>query len=198
MESIQDTTSTGLIDKARTDRTAFAELYRRHYDEIYRYCARRLPCRDTAEDVTSQIFMKMVKNFDTFMGDESAFRCWLYRIACNEINSYYRKSGRHAAALEKLQQEQPTEFIDDPAEKDTQDNRLKMAFLKAAIARLKPEYQDILTLRFYENQNSEQIGETLKMKPATVRSRLSRAIKDLQKQYRLHQQQLPEGSGWYE
>ena len=183
----QQASSAGLIEAARTDKTAFSALFRRHYDEIFRYCARRLPNRAAAEDVTSQVFLKMVKNFDRFMGDEAGFRSWLFRIACNEVNSFYRKAARHRSALDAVRRESP-----DPAavpdEPDDEENQKKIDFLKNAITTLKPEHQDIITLRYFQGLNSEQIGEVLELNPATVRSRLSRSLKLLKKEYRLHQQ----------
>lgn len=191
MTATEQQSSAGLIEAARTDKTAFSALFRRHYDEIYRYCARRLPDRSTAEDVTSQVFLKMVRNFDSFTGDESGFRCWLFRIACNEINSYFRTSARQNKAMDKLRQQAPPQDT-APDETADLDNQHKIHFLNAAIGQLKPDHQDILTLRFYRGLNSDQIGDVLKMNPATVRSQLSRSLKKLKKIYRLHQQQTAE------
>lgn len=171
---------------------AFTALFRQHYDGIFRYCARRLPDRSHAEDVTSQVFLKMVKNFDSFKGDEGGFRYWLYRIACNEVNTFYRKSVRHKKALEKLK-ELSVVSGNEHLEACDLENTEKIEFLKAAISTLKPAYQDLLTLRYFEGLNSDQIGETLNMNPATVRSQLSRSLKKLKKQYRLHHQQHAEG-----
>ena len=191
MTGTQQASSAGLIEAARTDKSAFSALFRRHYDEIYRYCARRLPERGTAEDVTSQVFLKMLKNFDSFTGDEVGFRCWLFRIACNEINSFYRRSARHSKAMDKLRQQSRQQ---DTAADETSDpeNQEKIDFLKTAIGQLQSNHQDILTLRYFQGLNSEQIGEVLRMNPATVRSQLSRSLKKLKKLYRLGQQQTAE------
>jgi RNA polymerase sigma-70 factor (ECF subfamily) len=199
LDVTQEESSTGLIERARTDRTAFSELFRRHYDEIFRYCARRLTERQTAEDITSQVFMKMLKNFKTFMGDETAFRCWLFRIACNEINSHFRTVGRRVRAMEAVQKEYAPDNPDvrDDCEQ-AEDNAVKVAFLNDAIAALKQDQQDIITLRFFEGLNSEQIGEVLGLKATTVRSRLARALKKLKTEYKTRQQHLPEGVCWYE
>jgi RNA polymerase sigma-70 factor (ECF subfamily) len=191
LTAIEQPSSAGLIEAARTDKAAFSALFRRHYDEIFRYCARRLPDRSTAEDVTSQVFLKMVKSFDQFMGDESGFRCWLFRIACNEINSYYRKSARHAKAMDKLRQESKPQ-VDDADDNLDNENQDKIDFLKTAIGTLKPDHQNIVSLRFFQGLNSEQIGEIMNMNPATVRSQLSRSLKKLKKEFRLHKQQTAE------
>lgn len=74
----------------------------------------------------------------------------------------------------------------------------KKAFLKEALAKLKPGHQDVVTLRFYEGLNSEQIGEILEMKPATVRSQLARALKKIKDLYKNRQQQTSEELCWYE
>ena len=133
------------------------------------------------------------------MGDESAFRCWLFRIACNEINSYFRKSGRHSKAMETIRQEQTLDdHIVQDGHEDAEENQQKKTFLKDAISQLKPAYQDILTLRFFKGLNSEQIGTMLNMKPATVRSQLSRAIKQLKKEFKKYQQHSTKGVCWYE
>lgn len=199
MEATQEESQVCLIEQARTDRVAFATLFRRHHDEIYRYCARRLPNRTVAEDITSQVFLKMVKKFNSFMGNEKAFRCWLYRIACNEINSHFRRVGRQTRAFEKIQQAHPIDgpdTTDDCAE--AEENELKNAFLKNALGTLKPTHQDIISLRFFEELNSEQIGKILDMKPATVRSQLARALKKIKALYKNRQQQTSEELCWYE
>ena len=89
---------------------------------------------------------------------------------------------------------------DNPQETcaEAEDNQQKLAFLQKAIGSLKPELQDIVTLRFFEGLNSEQIGEVLDMKSATVRSRLARALQKIKKDYKTRQQQTPEGMCWYE
>lgn len=168
-----------LVEAARQDRTAFALLFRRHYDEIFRYCARRLPNRATAEDITSSVFLKMVHSFNTFRGDDNAFRVWLYRIAGNEINSHFRTAGRQGRLLEALQNQPPQE---SPGLDDDEDNRQRIAKLHAALSHLKPAYREIVTLRYFQGLNSEEIGKITRTKPVTVRSKLLRAIKLLEKE----------------
>ena len=199
MEATQQESQPCLIEQARTDKSAFAALFRRHYDEIYRYCARRLPSAAIAEDVTSQVFLKMVKTFSNFMGDETAFRCWLFRIACNEINSHFRRAGRQTKAFEKIKNESPTELPDTTDDcGDDEENAAKREFLQEAMSRLKPAHQDIVSLRFYEGLNSSEIGKVLDMKPATVRSQLARALKTIKEFYENRQQQTRGKWCWYE
>ena len=83
-----------LVTQARYDSTAFVRLYRRHYDAIFRYCVHRLFERTAAEDVTSEVFLRVVEKFEYFNGSEKQFRNWLYTIATNAVNNHLRKSAR--------------------------------------------------------------------------------------------------------
>lgn len=73
----------GLVAQAKQDRQAFASLYRRYVNAVYRYCDRCLGNREMAEDATSLIFVKALAAISTCHDD--AFRSWLFAIAHNVI-----------------------------------------------------------------------------------------------------------------
>lgn len=163
-----------LITEARSNPTAFARLYRRHYDAVFRYCSHRLFDGETAKDVTSEVFLKVVERFNSFEGSEKQFRNWLYKIATNAANEHLRKSARRDALLKNAcKQTDNTDTADAPAE--------KLALLKQAILTLKPKYQTIITLRFFENLKLTEIAEVLGSSDGTVRSQLARALTKLRK-----------------
>lgn len=68
-----------LVAAALEDPSAFAPLYRRHVDAIYRFCLRRLGTREDAEDATSHVFAKALASLGGFRG--GSFRAWLFAIA---------------------------------------------------------------------------------------------------------------------
>ncbi|MHC4726560.1 MAG: RNA polymerase sigma factor [Planctomycetota bacterium] len=164
-----------LIARARDDSTAFVQLYRKHYDAVFRYCAHRLFERANAQDVTSEVFLKVVENINGFKGDEKQFRCWLYRIATNAVNNHLRKSVRQNSLL-KVKHEQSTSQVAYHGEQDE-----KLAVLREAVLSLRPRYQTIITLRFFENLKLIEIAEVLGSSPGTVRSQLTRALVKLRK-----------------
>jgi RNA polymerase sigma-70 factor (ECF subfamily) len=164
-----------LIVQARTSYNAFALLYRRHYDAIFKYCAHRLFDRHLAEDMTSQVFLKVVEKFHSFEGGERQFRSWLYTIATNVVNQHLRKSARQKASLKIL--EEQSNIKNSPSE----DCTVKLAILKRAMLTLKPRYQTIITLRFFENLKLTEIAEVLGSSPGTIRSQLARALAKLRK-----------------
>lgn len=165
-----------LMTRAKSDPGVFTRLYLRHYDAVFGYCVHRLFDRHAAEDVTSQVFLSMVQGFGKFEGDERQFRNWLYKIATNAVNEHLRKTGRRNTILTWFLWWSGEEAGDDVQAGEPADNREN---LKKAILTLKPKEQAIVTMRFFENLKTEEIAEVFGESPATVRSRLSRAIEKL-------------------
>jgi len=159
-----------LIARARRDPAAFVRLYRKYYDAIFRYCIHRLFDRATAEDMTSEVFLKVVENFGRFKGNEQQFRHWLYRIATNAVNQHLRKVARRNNLLDAAR-EQANDLAPDCGEFSE-----KLILLREAMLALKPRYQTIITLRFFENLKLTEIAEVLGSSPGTVRSQLARAL----------------------
>ena len=164
-----------LIVQARSDRAAFVQLYRRYYDVIFRYCAHRLFNRAMAEDITSEVFLRMVENFHGFRGTEAQFRNWLYRIATNAVNHHLRRMTRRISLLRAAREQSNNQAV------DYEESPEKLALLKEAMLSLKPRYQTIITLRFFENLKLIEIAEVLSSRPGTVRSQLARALARLRK-----------------
>ena len=88
-----------LVRAAQWDAAAFAALYERYFDAVYRYCARRLTPASTAEDAAATIFGRAFGAIGTCRNPER-FRAWLFTIAHNEVTDRYRRT-------------EPTEPLDD-------------------------------------------------------------------------------------
>jgi RNA polymerase sigma-70 factor (ECF subfamily) len=168
-----------LIADARRDPVAFTKLYRRHYDVVFRYCVHRLFERQTAEDVTSAVFLKVVENLGRFRGDDRQFRNWLLKIATNAVNSHLRQVARRNRMLKAAGSRLDGQTPD--CRQTTDANICKLALLKQAMMTLKPRYQTIITLRFFENMKLTEVAEVLGSSPGTVRSQLARALGKMRK-----------------
>ncbi|MEJ2703041.1 MAG: sigma-70 family RNA polymerase sigma factor [Sedimentisphaerales bacterium] len=171
--------NTDLIQKACRDPEAFAQLYLAHYDGVFRYCVRRLFDGHAAEDVTSTVFFKVMHHLSSFDGGATDFRSWLLRIATNAVNDYLRDARRRTELVHNA-------VITTRAESvfaiDCNDELLeRKALLKKTMLGLKPKYQTVITLRFFENMKLTEIAACLGKKPSTVRSWLSRATAILRK-----------------
>jgi len=174
-KGIKATDEKPLIARARDDSTAFVQLYRSHYDAVFRYCVHRLFERAKAEDVTSEVFLKVVENIHGFKGNEHQFRNWLYRIATNAVNNHLRKTARRNRLL-KVAREQVNSQV-----ADCKESAEKLTLLREVVFSLRPRYQTIITLRFFENLKLTEIAEVLGSSPGTVRSQLTRALAKLRK-----------------
>jgi len=164
-----------LIAFVRNDPAAFVQLYRRHYDAVFRYCVHRLFERQTAEDITSEVFLKVVENLGGFKGSERQFRNWLYKIATNAVNDHLRKTARRNVLLKRAREQSNSQVA------NCGESAEKLALLREAIFALKPRYQTIITLRFFENLKLTEIAEVLARSPGTIRSQLARALARLRK-----------------
>jgi RNA polymerase sigma-70 factor (ECF subfamily) len=78
----------------RGDAGACATLYNRHYDTVYRYCYYRVKDADLAQDLASELFVRMVQSLGTFRGRGRPLLAWLYTIARNLVTDVHRQKAR--------------------------------------------------------------------------------------------------------
>ncbi len=175
-----------LVKKAQRDPAAFAELYDYYYPKIFGYVLRRTANLEAAQDITSETFFKALNKLWQFRWRSISFSAWLYRIASNETTGYFRQAYRkRSASLEKWQehglepvapQDTEAEVID--AEEKLERHREYME-IQRKIARLPARYQEVITLRYFEQKQIKEIAVILSKKEGTVKSLLHRAIERL-------------------
>ena len=177
--TVSESEHVGLVQRACSDPDAFAQLYLMHYDNVFRYCVRRLFDRHSAEDVASTVFFKVMHNLDSFDGTAIDFRSWLLRIATNAVNDHLRDTKRRADIMQKVVKNSRAESV---CAMGTEDGLIeKKAHLKQALLSLKPKYQDVIALRFFEKMKLTEIAACLGKNPSTIRTWLNRATAKLRK-----------------
>ena len=177
MENIKSSTCDELVQRAKIESSALGTLYDRYYERIYRFVLLRVYLPQKAEDLTSEVFLTIAKKIRTFQGDsEKDFRNWIYAIAANHANSYIRKHIRRKHLFEKYMEQARA---DRQEETSYDGGSLNWSEMYIAIAKLKPLHQTIVTLRFFENMEFEEIAKIVNKKPATVRVALCRIINKL-------------------
>ncbi len=173
---VEQTAYDDLVVLAKTQTGALGKLYELYYDRIFRFCVHRLFNRTTAEDVTSSVFLTVARTIREFKGrTEQDFRSWIYTIAANQANAHIRKAMRRKRLMSNV-----TVHGEADDENSTGWSRLDWPALHAAIQELKPEHQTILTLRFFENMDYDEIGRVVDARPATIRVTLHRTLRRLQ------------------
>jgi RNA polymerase sigma-70 factor (ECF subfamily) len=172
-----------LVVLAKTQAGALGKLYELYYDRIFRFCVHRLFNRSTAEDVTSSVFLTVARMMREFKGcTEQDFRSWVYTIAANQANAHIRKSVRRRRLMENVvaQRRADEQAAGEPDGGAAEWSSLDWPALYAAIQQLKPEHQTILTLRFFENMDYDEIARVVDARPATIRVTLHRTLRRLQ------------------
>lgn len=177
---VEQTAYDDLVVQAKSDPDALARIYELYYDRIYRFCVHRLYNKSTAEDITSSVFLTVAGTIRDFKGcTEHDFRCWLYAIAANQANAYIRKTSRrkrlmeNALAVRRASEAEEAEW-----------SELDWPTLYAAILKLKPQHQTIVTLRFFEGMDYDEIARVVDARPGTVRVTLHRILRRLREALR--------------
>lgn len=172
-----------LVERAKRDTEAFAELYDHYYPQLFGYVLRRTASVEIAQDVTSEVVFKALKNLRRFEWRGLPFSSWLYRIATHEIANYYSKTKKGQFSLEAVSD---SISIDNcPAESDVLEAEADLRrheeylALHANISRLPVRYQEVITLRFFEDKRINEIAQILGKREGTVKSLLHRALRKL-------------------
>lgn len=169
------------------DVRAFEQLIEGYEKRIINYCYRMLGNAQDAEDAAQEVFVKVFRFIGSFTG-QSSFSTWLYRIASNVCLDLLRKAKRRPQESVSIYQynEEGEEFslpIEDksptPYEKAQQSEAQKA--LLAALEKLGEEQKRVVILRDIEGLSYEEIAAVTGVTPGTVKSRLNRARKSLQK-----------------
>lgn len=168
-------TDSHLIQRARDgDQEAIAALYRAHVQAIYRYISYRVPEAAVADDLTAEVFLRMVEGLPSYRLNGAPFEAWLYRIAAARVADYYRAQTRHPQT--ELMDSEPDQAISP--ERMLQ-NAQEHDELRAALRVLSDEHQDILLLRFVERKSHAEVAKILGKSVTAVKSAQHRALTQL-------------------
>jgi RNA polymerase sigma-70 factor, ECF subfamily len=161
-----------LVRLAQATPQAFAALYLRYRDPVLNYCFYRLADQETAEDVTSTIFIKALDHLPSFSERGDSFRTWLFRIAHNEIVDRYRRQARHPEVplLPELGLRDAASLPEEAA--ITADRRLRVLRL---LAHVPPRERAVLELRAAD-LSTREIAAVLQISEQSVRTAQCRAV----------------------
>ena len=156
------------------DADAFGVLYESHAQDMYRYALYALGSESQAQDAVQEAVMAALRNIGSLRNPES-FKPWLFRILANKCKRMLRAKYTAADSLD----EQFSEAVAENAP-------LGLALeLRQAIAALPQTEREIILLSVIEGYDSREIGQTLGIPPGTVRSKLSRSLAKLRKEFLL-------------
>lgn len=166
-------TEARIIDQAKRDPQHFEVLYRRYHLEIYRYVFHKVRDQEVAGDIASQVFVKALGQLKKYKHKGVPFSAWLFRIAINEVNQYFRKTQKtrflsiESSGLEELQ-----ETLEDTSEKE-----LLLNVMKEVLVGLSDAEVTLIDLRFFEGRSFKEVGQIMEISEANAKAKTYRILK---------------------
>jgi RNA polymerase sigma-70 factor (ECF subfamily) len=167
-----------LVERARTDPDAFAELYRRYVQRVHAFVYRRSRSSELAEEITASTFERALRALPSFRWRDGGFQAWLYRIAANELATHYRKAQRQHSERGQRAARQLHDVV--PATEPSLDAGDSSPVLEA-LGQLNERYQRAITLRYLSGLSPEDAAHAMELSKATFAVVLHRAMGALRK-----------------
>lgn len=171
---LEISTST-LVARAQSGETAvIGELYDRYHLSIFRYLYYRVGDQQAAEDLTSEVFLRMIRSLNGYRSQSVAFEAWLFQIARNLAIDYYRKmNDGNVTPLEEhhiSERENPEQRLE---------RRLTSELLTKALARLNEMQRDVIVLRFINGLSISQVAQALHKSEDAIKALQRRGLSAL-------------------
>jgi RNA polymerase sigma factor (sigma-70 family) len=163
-----------LAAEVRQDRPgAFLAIYDRYLTPVYRYLYRRVGDIQTAEDLTTQVFITALERFSQYRGG-GKFAAWLFTIARNKSIDYFRKSKRelplHSCSSQILVDENRMGACEEAM------------IIQEVIANLKPDERELLDMRFAAEMSFVEMSQVLHRNESTVKKQFYRLLERVRKE----------------
>jgi RNA polymerase sigma-70 factor (ECF subfamily) len=167
-----------LIDAAKTDPTAFGELYKSYVERIYNYIYYRTGSTKDSEDLTGKVFFKAMNHIHGYKHMGLPFSAWLYRIAHNLVANYHRdRSRKQEISLDDV----PSQII--PQSDALPETKLmrnqEVEDLLFTIRDLAPNRQELLILKFVDQLSNADIGKVMRKSEGAIKSLYHRTLLEL-------------------
>jgi len=154
----------------------FGVLYDEYFEKIYNFIYYKIHHKESAEDLTSQTFIKALEKIGNYSPNKGLFSSWIYRIARNKVIDYYRtrKSEKDISDVWDLKSDQ--DIVSDL------DTREKLAEVSKYLAKLNPEQREIVVMRVWDSLSYQEISEIIEKSEANCRMIFSRTMTKLRQE----------------
>ncbi len=169
-----------LAEQAKKDETAFSQLYEKYLPKIFAYVTRRIGNRHEAEDLTSNIFVRVLENMKNFDSTKSSFKTWIYTIATRMMIDYFRtQKNRRTEGIEMA------ETVAGPEKnphQQAEENQQREKVL-SVIDQLGDRHQQILMLKYFSGFSTPELALALDVTENNASVMVHRALKDFEKTF---------------
>jgi|WetSurMetagenome_2_1015567.scaffolds.fasta_scaffold379143_1 RNA polymerase sigma-70 factor, ECF subfamily len=168
---------TALDGLRKLDSQTVGAVYDRYFPEVYRYVRYRIGDDIVAEDIASDVFVRLLEASRKKQGPQSNLRGWLIATALNAVNDHHRRHYRRP--VEALSEAMPD---GGPGIHSQVDAREQQRLVQGALAQLTAEQQHVLALRFGQGYSLEETASLLNKNVNAVKALQFRALASLQRQ----------------
>ena len=165
-----------LVWLAKQETAAFAELYHRHINRVYRYHLARLGSSNDAQDLTAQTFLAALEGIASYRGSGS-FAAWLMGIAHNKLSLHYRQGNRTEALEDCREPVDPSPALELVAGK-----RLQFSQVCRALSQLSAERAEAIILHIFADLSAAETGRVMGKSDAAVKMLVQRGLRELRQQ----------------
>lgn len=175
-----------LLEKIRTDPNEFGVVFDQYYNKIFGYVLRRTLNYDLAADIVAETFLKAFLKINDFKWKDISISSWLFKIATNEINGYYRKQKYSPCSLDLLLDRGEFDIANTESfegERTRIEEELNhyddFISVQKKLEKLPVKYQEVIALKYFEEKSIKEISEILDKKEGTIKSLISRGLRKL-------------------
>lgn len=166
-----------LVERAQAGETeAFGRLYDHYSDTVYRYIYYRVGGKATAEDLTSETFLRALRRIGTFTWQGRDFGAWLVTIARNLVADHF-KSSRFRLEVTTGEMLDANEV--EPSPEDCVLEALSNESLLRAVRKLNPQQQECVTLRFLQGLSVAETARIMGKNEGAIKTLQYRAVRTL-------------------
>lgn len=166
-----------LVERAKEDPDAFGALYDRYFPQIYRFAFSKVRDQSLAEDVTSEVFFKALKNIKRYTYEGHPFSSWLYQITVNQVADHYRGPVGKEVDLEETASMPSSE----PSVLDEVVRRERSRQVWSLIDRLPVQQRTAMILKFGEDRKIDDIAVIMGKSSGAVKLLLHRGVERLRR-----------------
>ncbi|MFA5386751.1 MAG: RNA polymerase sigma factor [Candidatus Paceibacterota bacterium] len=170
------------------DRNEFSKFYDQNIDKVFRFIYLRVDSSETAQDLTSLVFLKFWQNIslrnDLQKKSKKTIsnpRAFLFQIARNQIIDFYRQKNKNPLSLDGLGELADFKSL-KPVFEEMIELNMEMERIKKALKAINPLYADVIIWRYVEDLSNQEIAQILKKREGNVRVLLHRALEALKEQ----------------
>ena len=151
-----------LLRLKKKDPEAFSEVYNFYVTPVYRFIYFKVSSKQDAEDITSEVFLK-IWQFVTESEDEiENLRALIYRVARNLVIDLYRRK----ATRTFTQENDVLEAVPDERQQrllEQAESSVEMKSIEHVLRQMKDEYRELIILRYIEDLSINEIAEVMKL-----------------------------------